>query len=684
MSPRVGRGTGAAANPDLLAIAPELESPAIYFQGTNGNNVSTPDAASLDILGVEGTKFLSLPGVAGNYASTPDAAALDITGDIDIRVRVAMDDWTLSAGQALVSKYIGADFDRSWWLSVSLSGTLQLQWSTLGTAATLATVFSTAAVPAADGAEIWVRATLDVDNGAGGNTVQFFTSADGLTWTQLGADVITAGTTSIRSGNAELRVGQRSDANSPAAGKFYRAQVLNGIGGTVVFDADFTQQTIGATTFTESSSNAATVTINGTSAKIVDDTCYGYLPGVTGSYYSTPDAAALDITGDIELVARVAANDWTPSAEQYVLAKYTTTGNQRSYALSITTTGKLALRNSTDGTNAIYRESNVLPFTNGTAYWVKAVLDVDTGSSTNETTFYWAADQDLEPTSWTTLSSTTTTTPATTTTSIYSSTAILEIGSIIAGASSPFAGKVYNAIVRSDPLGTPVKVFDAKFDRQIQFASSFVEDTGKTVTVNGNARINRNRDLDIRVRTQPLSWTASSTNKQMFAKRATTGDQRSWLFDHTTLRLLLFYYAYGGTSGAETSRNSGTAVPFVDGQTGWVRVVLDVDNGAGGHVVTFYTAPDSIDEPTSWTELGTGTVANVYSLFPGTATLNVGSWADGGAFIGKMYRAVIRNGIDGEVVGDWQARGHLGGVRYTDQTGKVWTINGSAWTGVLG
>jgi hypothetical protein len=307
---------------------------------------------------------------------------------------------------------------------------------------------------------------------------------------------------------------------------------------------------------------------------------------------------------------------------------------------------------------------------------VRATIDVDNGSSQRVITFFTSTDG----VTWTQLE-----TPSTVagSTSIFDSTALFEIGTASSGGSAErLAGKVHRVEVYSGIAGT--KVFDAKFDRQIQFASSFVEDTGKTVTVNGNARINRNRDLDIRVRTQPLSWTASSTNKQMFAKRATSGDQRSWLFDHTTQRLLLFYYANGGTSGAETSRNSGTAVPFVDGETGWVRVVLDVDNGAGDHVVTFYTASDSIDEPTSWTQLGTGTVANVYSLFPGTATLNVGSWADGGAFIGKMYRAVIRNGIDGEVVGDWQARGHLGGVRYTDQTSKVWTINGSAWTGALG
>ena len=51
----------------------------------------------------DGENYVYLPGVSGNYLSVPDEAALDITGDIDIRVQVAMDDWTPAADQVLVS-----------------------------------------------------------------------------------------------------------------------------------------------------------------------------------------------------------------------------------------------------------------------------------------------------------------------------------------------------------------------------------------------------------------------------------------------------------------------------------------------------------------------------------------------------------------------------------------------------
>ena len=54
------------------------------------------------------------------------------------------------------------------------------------------------------------------------------------------------------------------------AGKLYRAQIRNGLDGTLVFDADLTAKTCGARTFTESSSNGATVTVNGSSAQAGD------------------------------------------------------------------------------------------------------------------------------------------------------------------------------------------------------------------------------------------------------------------------------------------------------------------------------------------------------------------------------------------------------------------------------
>lgn len=211
-------------------------------------------------------------------------------------------------------------------------------------------------------------------------------------------------------------------------------------------------------------------------------TNYLYLPGVAGNYASTPDAAGLDITGDIELVVRCSADTWTPAAEQYFLAKYSTVGNQRSYVLGCAPSGRLSFRTSVDGTAAIYSQTSVIPtMTAGVTYWLRVTADLDNGAGGNTIRFFMAADQPTEPTSWTQIG---TDVVNTGTTSIYSGSAALEIGTITGGVSANYAGRVYRAMVRNGIGGSVV--FDADFTVGITTGAqtSFTATTGQTVTIN--------------------------------------------------------------------------------------------------------------------------------------------------------------------------------------------------------
>lgn len=212
--------------------------------------------------------YVYLPGAStsGDYISAPDSAALSITGDLDLRCRVALDDWTPTPVMDLISKE-GSSTTRSYVFRVSGSGsgTLQFYISADGTNI-VSTAQSSVAPTVVDGAVLWARVTWRQSDGR----VQFFTASGALAnpnnstdWTQLGTDqsIVAA---SIADTTAGLEIGSRDlSLNERAAGKFYRAQVLSGIGGTVAFDADFTSKPFGADTFVESSSNAATVTLNG-------------------------------------------------------------------------------------------------------------------------------------------------------------------------------------------------------------------------------------------------------------------------------------------------------------------------------------------------------------------------------------------------------------------------------------
>ena len=175
--------------------------------------------------------YVDLDGT-GDYVSTPDSVANSITGDIDIRALIQLDDWTPAAETYILGKWATNNVSESYILAITSSSTLKLIWTTDGS--TDISKVSTAAISQADGNNLHIRATLDVDNGASGYDVKFYTSVDGVTWTQLGLTVTTAGTTSIYDSVSAVEVGSILGGTlSRLAGKIYRAQIFNEIDGTV-------------------------------------------------------------------------------------------------------------------------------------------------------------------------------------------------------------------------------------------------------------------------------------------------------------------------------------------------------------------------------------------------------------------------------------------------------------------
>ncbi len=205
-----------------------------------------------------------LDGAITSYASTPDSAAISIVGDIDIRINCAADDWTPSTQMLLISKYNTSANNRSWALYLSAAGNLLYIWSADGATTTIKT---SSAVPSlTNGSQVWFRVVHDVDNGAAGNDVLFYTSLEGTTYTQLGATQTTAGVTSIFDSNADLMIGRTQQGaadlggNIAFDGKVYYAEVRNGIAGTAVAKFDpATDSAPGATSFTASTGEVWTL-----------------------------------------------------------------------------------------------------------------------------------------------------------------------------------------------------------------------------------------------------------------------------------------------------------------------------------------------------------------------------------------------------------------------------------------
>ena len=199
---------------------------------------------------------LFLPGISGSNASTPDNAVLDIVGDIDIRADINLTNWTLPtpATRAVVAKWVNAGNQLSYFFGLSEAGKLLMFWTTAGTGASAFFPLSTAAVAPPASGRLAIRATVDVDNGAGGWTTTFYTAPTiAGPWTVLGAPVVFGAITSIFSGSAPLEVGSSDNGtqNITTGMTVNAAEVRNGIAGAVVANPDFSAQPVGTTSFND-------------------------------------------------------------------------------------------------------------------------------------------------------------------------------------------------------------------------------------------------------------------------------------------------------------------------------------------------------------------------------------------------------------------------------------------------
>lgn len=244
----------------------------------------------------------------GGVASTPDSANLSITDNLDLRIRVTMDNWSpIGAGseQTFIAKRAGGD---EWQFRTHFSsGQLNFVWWDTGGVAT-------SEIPFADhgfenGSTHWIRVRRS------GTSVNFWTSDDdtndhtAVSWTPLGATQATpAG--SIRSTVAtHVTIGSRSTgAVDPLYGFVHAAAVVDNV--TTRADPVFASSaewTVGEDAGDTASDGVNTWTLGGT-AEIVGDNL-PKLPGVIitvdAGFGSNPFDDSLiwtDITEDVRTI----------------------------------------------------------------------------------------------------------------------------------------------------------------------------------------------------------------------------------------------------------------------------------------------------------------------------------------------------------------------------------------------
>jgi len=203
------------------------------------------------------------------------------------------------------------------------------------------------------------------------------------------------------------------------------------------------------------------------------------LPGSGGAHASTPDAAALDLTGDQTLSAEFVPDSLT--VIQTLVAKFDATGNQRSIMLQVDTSGRPRLIWSTDGTLAAQVIATCgASMGSRRRQCVWAALQVNDGGVWR-VRFYTASRWVDPPVLLATIS-------GGATTSVFASTTPLRVGAHGSGSTEPFAGYVYRAGYAAGLITSTDYRARPDFTKLAAGTTSF-SDGIRTWTLNGTAAV---------------------------------------------------------------------------------------------------------------------------------------------------------------------------------------------------
>jgi hypothetical protein len=303
----------------------------------------------------EGEQCFYCPTPSTNFVAgvnITDDVNLRITGDQEVHIDCALDDWVVAGNQEMYIKRgnPGSDYDFVCGIN---NGNMFVRRRASSTDITYT---SSAAISFTDGVRRKLRYAFDVDNGASASQVRFYWRVlDGDSWTELGT-AQTDPSTTVTDGGAEDGTGTFFNATSSnaAPGRYYDVKVYSDLGSTLECHLDFVNTSIatGATSFTESSSNATTVNIyrgSGNEGAIVNRNMF-YLH--TDDFFEVADHANLDfgLSDDLSLMA-VTRNINDPSATGSVICKKDSTGSGDAGYNLVAHLSDYYLYQQSDGTN---------------------------------------------------------------------------------------------------------------------------------------------------------------------------------------------------------------------------------------------------------------------------------------------------------------------------------------------
>lgn len=419
--------------------------------------------------------------------------------------------------------------------------------------------------------------------------------------------------------------------------------------------------------------------------------------GVNGNYCSTPNAAANQITGDIEIILKLNISDI--SAGKNILGKFPSPGNyQYEFALN---TNKFSFFFSQNGTTYTTINSNSIVgiISNNTTYFIKFNRVASTGA--------YSFSYSIDGVNYTTINSGTSTSG-----SMYNGNATLEIGAAEGGAAA-FNGKIYRVTIANSIGGTPVVDFDPTLWRG---PNTWTSRTSEIWTINSTGA-NLADVTQATAASQPLLlahsginyyWASGVASNYCSTPNATANQIINDIeiivkfelnaltaagsivgkWGGTTCSFDIYYNAnntvtfYTSTDGATLGGTISSSLGITINTPIWLKVTRVKSSGTE----SFYTSTDGVN----WTAKGSGIRIANQSLYNSTQSVTIGADNLGAnnPITVKVYRATIANSIGGTPVVDFNPASYSASTSqtaWTSSTGEVWTINtGTAATGYKG
>jgi len=608
---------------------------AFDFDVLTGTTANLRRSISAAVLSYGGTAELT----------TPTNSIIDlVTGSFEIRVRVTLDDYTPAVNQDLMSKWNGGLPSISYVFQLLTTGFLNLAVSTDGISAAFS-VQSSIVLPTIDGDTTWINVTYNI----GTNEAIFGTSTEdtndpiGLTFTQLGTIRATNSIPSVFVSSTPLAIGSNfiGDIN----GSIHRGVLYSGINGTIV--ADMTPASyVSGTTFV-SSRTGETWTLGGN--MFIQNTGHNVVHSI-GSVSMESTINQL-IPSPFVMYAVMRATDPAPPSQHFINGRDAL--NERAILFTLNSgNDRFALYQG--GTAIVLVEpydTDVHVFVgefNGdstTKLTVSGVGEI-TGDAGNNANFGWATllgDQ------------------------AGASTMKCYIASVL----------VYNGTHTAEQVAQNIAALETKYNITTP-ANKFLllpGASGDYASTPDSAAASVTSDIDLRLSCSLDDWTPASS-MALISKRTPAGTQNSYYFRVFTSGAFQLFISQNGTN---TAGVLSTVVPgFVDGSEHGIRATWNNTTDT----VQFFTRSDSsIENDSGWDQLGTDVALARTGIFDSTSPVEIGARENGTVDVmaGKVNQAVIKNGINGTTVVDFNPDDYISGSSFVSTTtGETWTINGNA------